>query len=61
MDSCVWIPSSNISRFMDCLASNQETLENILDFIDEGLIEIETICLIPSLLDNESMDSERQG
>ncbi len=46
---------------MDCLASIKEDCEKILDSIDEGLIEIETICLTPSLLDNESMDSERQG
>jgi hypothetical protein len=44
---------------MDNLASDQETLESIIDSIDEGLIEIETICLTPTLLsENESMDSE---
>lgn len=37
------------------------TIEEILDFIDEGLIEIEAICLTPTLLENESVDSERQG
>ncbi len=37
------------------------TVEEILDFIDEGLIEIETICLTPTLLENETLDSERQG
>lgn len=45
---------------MDCLASNQETLESILDFIDEGLVEIEVINLTPSEL-NETLDCERQG
>ena len=37
------------------------TIEEILDFIDEGLIEIEAIYLTPTLLENESVDSERQG
>ena len=45
---------------MDHLASNQETLESILDFIDEGLIEIEVLTLAPSELD-EILDCERQG
>lgn len=35
------------------------TIEEILDFIDEGLIEIEAICLTPTTLENESVDSER--
>ena len=43
---------------MESLANNQETLELILDFIDEGLVEIEVINLAPSELENESMDSE---
>lgn len=34
-----------------------DTIEEILDFIDEGLIEIETICLTPTLLENEIVDS----
>ena len=46
---------------MESLASNQETLESILDFIDEGLIEIEVINLSPSLLEDEILDCERQG
>jgi hypothetical protein len=41
---------------MDNLSSNQETLESIIDFIDEGLIEIEVINLVPSELENESVD-----
>lgn len=46
---------------MDHLASNQETLESILDFIDEGLIEIEVLTLTPSELEDETLDCERQG
>lgn len=46
---------------MESLAILKEDCEKILDFIDEGLIEIETICLTPTLLvENESMDSEGQ-
>lgn len=45
---------------MDYLASNQETLESILDFIDEGLVEIEVLTLTPSEED-ETLDCERQG
>jgi hypothetical protein len=41
---------------MESLADNQETLESIIDFIDEGLIEIEVINLAPSELENESVD-----
>lgn len=59
MDSCVWILCSNLFCIMESLAIIKEDCEKILDFIDEGLIEIETICLTPTLLDNESMDSER--
>lgn len=46
---------------MDYLANNQETLESILDFIDEGLIEIEVLTLVPSELEDETLDCERQG
>lgn len=46
---------------MDCLASNQETLESILDFIDEGLVEIEVLTLAPSELENDILDCERPG
>ena len=46
---------------MDYLATIKEDCEKILDLIDEGLIEIENICLTPSLLDNEILDCERQG
>lgn len=47
---------------MDYLANNQETLESILDFIDEGLIEIKVLTLAPSELEDDNiMDSERQG
>lgn len=38
---------------MESLANNQETLESILDFIDEGLIEIEVLTLAPSELEDE--------
>lgn len=41
---------------MDHLASDKETLENILDFIDGSLIEIEVLTLTPSELD-ETLDS----
>lgn len=44
---------------MESLASNQEPLESILDFIDEGLIEIEVLTLIPSELEDETLDCER--
>lgn len=44
---------------MDCLASNQETLESILDFIDEGLVEIEVINLTPSELEDETISCKR--
>ena len=42
---------------MESLANNQETLESILDFIDEGLIEIEVLTLAPSELEDETLDS----
>lgn len=41
---------------MDYLANNKETLESILDFIDEGLIEIEVLTLAPSELEDENVD-----
>jgi hypothetical protein len=41
---------------MESLADNQETLESIIDFIDEGLIEIEVINLAPSELEDENVD-----
>lgn len=44
---------------MESLAVIKEDCEKIIDFIDEGLIEIEAICLIPTILENESVDSER--
>ena len=37
---------------MESLANNQETLESVLDFIDEGLVEIEVINLTPTELEN---------
>ena len=46
---------------MESLATNQETLESILDFIDEGLVEIEVLTLAPSELEDETLDCERQG
>ena len=44
---------------MESLASNQETLESILDFIDEGLVEIEVINLSPSELEDETISCKR--
>lgn len=44
---------------MDYLANNQETLESILDFIDEGLIEIEVLTLTPSELEDETISCKR--
>lgn len=44
---------------MESLASNQETLESILDFIDEGLVEIEIINLTPSELEDETISCKR--
>lgn len=41
---------------MDNLSSNQETLESIIDSIDEGLIEIEVLTLAPSELEDENVD-----
>lgn len=46
---------------MESLANNQETLESILDFIDEGLVEIEVLTLAPSELEDETLDCQRQG
>lgn len=46
---------------MESLATNQETLESILDFIDECLVEIEVLTLAPSELEDETLDCERQG
>ena len=43
---------------MESLANNQETLESILDFIDEGLVEIEVLTLAPSELEDETLDSQ---
>ncbi len=44
---------------MESLASNQETLESILDFIDEGLVEIEVINLTHSELEDETISCKR--
>lgn len=40
-----------------------DTIEEILEFIDEGLIEINSINLEPSILDNDNnyIDAENNG
>lgn len=46
---------------MEEIQEIKNTIESILDEIDEGLVEIETIYLEPTLLEDESVDSKRQG
>ena len=39
---------------MEEIQETKNTIENIIDEIDEGLIEIENICLTPTELNNEN-------
>jgi hypothetical protein len=39
---------------MERIQELKNTIESILDEIDEGLIEIETICLTQTILDDEN-------
>ena len=40
---------------------NMDTIEEILDFIDEGLIEINSINLEPSLLENDNDHTDAES
>lgn len=47
---------------METIQEVKDSIETILDEIDEGLVEIENILLTPSELeDDDTMDSQRQG
>ena len=47
---------------METIQEVKDSIETILDEIDEGLVEIENILLTPSELeDDNTMDCERQG
>jgi hypothetical protein len=45
---------------MEKIEEIENTIENIIDEIDEGLIEIENICLTPTELNDED-DNNNDG
>ena len=45
---------------MGKIEENKNTIENIMDEIDEGLIKIESICLTPTELNDED-DNNNDG